>query len=221
MLFTYQYPHPAVAADACLFTVQEAKLKILLIRRADEPYKGDWALPGGFVNIDETLEQAVQRELEEETGASGFYFEQLEAFGAVDRDPRERVISVAYVALAPAEHIKLKADSDASEVAWFAIDSLPDLAFDHATMVSRAVQRVRAKLEDSRVAFEFLPKAFTVSDLQQVYEAIQGAAIDKRNFRKWLAAQDLIEPTGKKRSGSHRPAELFRLKAKKRRTKLK
>ena len=109
MPYTYPYPHPAVAVDACVFTIEESKLRILLIRRAGEPFKGHWALPGGFVNIDENLEQAVERELKEETGASGFHFEQLETFGEVDRDPRERVISVAYLALAAAAHVKLKA----------------------------------------------------------------------------------------------------------------
>ncbi|MDH4316625.1 MAG: NUDIX hydrolase, partial [Gammaproteobacteria bacterium] len=129
MPFTYQYPHPAVTVDACLFTILDEQLKILLIRRALEPFKGDWALPGGFIRMDENLEAAVQRELEEETGATGFYFEQLETFGQVDRDPRERVISVAYFALAPADHVVLKADTDASDAAWHPVDELPDLAF--------------------------------------------------------------------------------------------
>lgn len=218
MPYTYQYPHPAVTVDACLFTILDEQLKILLIRRALEPFKGDWALPGGFIRMDENLEAAVQRELEEETGASGFYFEQLETFGQVDRDPRERVISVAYFALAPADHVVLKADTDASDAAWHPVDELPDLAFDHASIINRAVKRIRAKAEYSTVAFEFLPTEFTISDVRQVYEIVQGVAIDKRNFQKWLSGRDLIEATGEKRTGSHRPAELFRLKPAKRRT---
>ena len=146
MSHTYKYPHPAVTVDACLFTIQDDQLKILLIRRALEPFKDDWALPGGFINMDENLETAVQRELEEETGASGFCFEQLGAFGQVDRDPRERVISVAYFALAPADQVTLKPGTDASEAAWFAINELPDLAFDHADIVAKAVKRVQSKV---------------------------------------------------------------------------
>jgi len=211
MSHTYQYPHPAVTVDACLFTIHDDQLKILLIRRALEPFLGDWALPGGFIHMDENLETAVKRELEEETGASGFYFEQLETFGQVDRDPRERVISVAYFALAPADHVTLKADTDASEAAWFAVDDLPDLAFDHAGIVSKAVKRVRSKVEYSSVAFEFLPPKFTISDVRQVYESVQGRPIDKRNFQKWLTGRDLIRPLGEKREGSHRPAELYEL----------
>jgi len=216
MPYTYQYPHPAVTVDACLFTMQEELLKVLLIRRALDPFKGDWALPGGFVQMDENLDQAVQRELEEETGASGFYFEQLETFGQVDRDPRERVISVAYFALAPADHVKLKADTDASDAAWFSIDDLPDLGFDHAGIIAKAVKRVRAKVEYSTVVFEFLPAKFTISDVRQVYEVVQGRPIDKRNFQKWMLGSDLLKALGEKRQGSHRPAELYSLKTSRR-----
>ncbi len=216
MAYTYPHPHPAVTVDACLFTIQDDRLKILLIRRALDPFEGDWALPGGFVHMDENLETAVKRELEEETGATGFYLEQLGTFGQVDRDPRERVISVAYFALAPADHVTLKADTDASEAAWFSVDKVPDLAFDHAGILAKAVLRVRSKLENSTMAFEFLPKKFTVSDVQQVYESVQGRPIDKRNFRKWLLGLNLIRATGEKRQGSHRPAELYELDKSKR-----
>ena len=212
MSYTYEYQHPAVTVDACLFTILQDQLKIILIRRGVEPFKGDWALPGGFIHMDENLEEAVKRELEEETGASGFYMEQLETFGQVNRDPRERVVSVAYFALAPAEHVNLKAGTDASEVAWYPVDNLPDLAFDHAGIVSKAVNRVRSKVEYSTVAFEFLPPKFTISDVRHVYECVQGRPIDKRNFHKWLLSRDLIQPLGEKREGSHRPAELYELK---------
>lgn len=218
MKYTYDYPHPAVTVDACLFTIQDDRLKILLIKRGSDPFKGDWALPGGFIHMDENLETAVKRELEEETGATGFYLEQLETFGQVERDPRERVISVAYFALAPADHITLKADTDASDAAWYAMDELPDLAFDHAGIVSRALARIRAKLEYSTVAFEFLPPKFAISDVRQVYESVQGRPIDKRNFRKWLMSRDLIRALGEQRQGSHRPAELYELNDAKRHT---
>jgi 8-oxo-dGTP diphosphatase len=211
MSHTYKYPHPAVTVDACLLTVQDDQLKILLIRRALEPFKDDWALPGGFINMDENLETAVQRELREETGVSGFYFEQLGTFGQVDRDPRERVISVAYLAFAPADHVTPKSDSDASEAAWFSINELPELAFDHAGIVDKAVKRVQSKVEYSSAAFEFLPAKFTISDVRQVYESVRGRPIDKRNFQKWLLGLDLIRPLGEKRAGPHRPAELYEL----------
>ena len=216
MAYTYEYPHPAVTVDACLFTIQDDLLKILLIKRGEAPYLGDWALPGGFVRMDESLETAVQRELGEETGAAGFYFEQLGTFGQVDRDPRERVISVAYFALAPADHVTLKADTDAVDAAWFSVTELPDLAFDHAGMVSKAVSRIRSKVEYSTMAFEFLASEFTIADVREVYECVHDRPIDKRNFQKWLLKWDWIQTTGEKRYGSHRPAELYRLNPAKR-----
>lgn len=146
MPFTYQFPHPAVTVDACLFTIVNEQLEILLVKRGQEPFMGDWALPGGFVEIDEGLEAAVARELEEETGATGLHFEQLGAFGRVDRDPRERVISVAYLALARAGDVTLRAATDASEVAWFSVEDLPELAFDHADIVARAAERMHARI---------------------------------------------------------------------------
>ena len=211
MAHTYQYPHPAVTVDACLFTILDDQLKILLIKRGLDPYKGDWAIPGGFVHMDESLDQAVQRELQEETGATGFNFEQFGTFGQVDRDPRERVITVAYFALAPAEHVTLKADTDADEAAWFPISALPDLAFDHAGIIDKAVKRVRAEITDSTTAFDFLPGKFTISDVRQVFECVQGHPIDKRNFQKQLLAGELIRQVGEKRQGPHRPAELYEL----------
>ncbi len=209
MSHTYKYPHPAVTVDTCLFTIQEDRLKILLIQRAEELFQGDWALPGGFVHMDENLETAAKRELEEETGASGFYLEQFGTYGQVDRDPRERVITIAFFALAPADHVTLKADTDARDAAWFDLDELPDLAFDHAGIVNKALRQVRAKVEDSTAAFEFLPAKFTISDVRQVHEIVKGRPLDKRNFQKWLTGSDLIRPLGEKREGPHRPAELY------------
>jgi len=217
MPYTYNYPHPAVTVDACLFTIQDDRLKIVLIRRAAEPYKDVWALPGGFIHLDENLETAVKRELEEATGITGFYLEQLGTFGQVDRDPRERVISVAYFALAPAGHVTLKADTDAIDAAWFDVNELPDLAFDHASIINKAIKRIQTKIETSNVAFEFLPPKFTISDVRQVHESVHGRPIDKRNFQKWLTGSNLIRPLGEKRGGSHRPAELYELKPSQRR----
>lgn len=209
----YPYPHPAVTTDVVLFTIRDRRLQLLLIRRGGEPFKGHWALPGGFLAIDEDLEQGALRELEEETGVSGVYLEQLRTYGRPGRDPRERVISVAYYALAPSEKLQLQAASDADEAAWFPIGDLPALAFDHDEIIHAARERLVAKLDYSTIAFQFMPQRFTLSELQDVYEILLDSELDKRNFRKWALALEQIEETGEqRRRGSHRPARLYRLK---------
>jgi 8-oxo-dGTP diphosphatase len=209
----YAYPHPAVTTDVVVFTLLEGRLQILLIRRGGEPFRGHWALPGGFLDIDEDLEHCAARELEEETGVSGVYLEQLYTFGRPGRDPRERVISVAYYALVPAERLSLRAASDAAEAAWFPIADLPPLAFDHDEVIRAAHSRLVAKLDYSTVAFQLLPDTFTLRELQDVYETLLDAEVDKRNFRKWALALEQIEETGAlRRRGSHRPARVYRLK---------
>jgi len=211
--YCYEYPHPAVTTDVVLFTIREHRLQILLIRRGGEPFKGHWALPGGFLGIDEDLEEGALRELEEETGVSGVYLEQLRTYGKPERDPRERVISVAYYALAPSERFQLQAASDAAEASWFAIGELPTLAFDHDEIIRTAHERLVAKLDYSTIAFQFMPESFTLSELQQVYEILLDAEVDKRNFRKWaLALEQIVETGAHRRRGSHRPARLYRLK---------
>lgn len=216
MAYTYEYPHLAVTSDVAVFTLQEGALRVLLVRRGNEPFKGTWALPGGFVRPDEDLETCARRELEEETGVSGFYLEQLYTFGGVDRDPRERVITVAYYALIPSDKVVLKASSDADAVAWFPANRLPELAFDHKQILAAARQRLAAKLDYSTIAFQFLPATFTLSELQGVYETIRGEPLDKRNFRKAILALGKLEATGKfRREGAHRPAMLYRLKTRK------
>lgn len=213
MAYTYEYPHPAVTTDIVIFTIRDRQLKLLLIKRAGAPFKGKWALPGGFVNPDEDLEESAMRELEEETGLSGVYLEQLYTFGKPKRDPRERVITVAYYALIPSDRLQLRAATDAEAVGWFAMDDLPPLAFDHKEIVALAHQRLAAKLDYSTIAFQFMPGEFTLSELQGVYEIIRGEPLDKRNFRKWVLALEQIEETGKeKREGAHRPAMLYRVK---------
>lgn len=213
MAYTYEYPHPAVTTDIVIFTIRDRQLKLLLIKRAGAPFKGKWALPGGFVNPDEDLEESAMRELEEETGLSGVYLEQLYTFGKPKRDPRERVITVAYYALIPSDRLQLRAATDAEAVGWFAMDDLPLLAFDHKEIVALAHQRLAAKLDYSTIAFQFMPDEFTLSELQGVYEIIRGEPLDKRNFRKWVLALEQIEETGKeKREGPHRPAMLYRVK---------
>jgi len=210
MPYTYQYPHPAVTTDIVIFTIRGQQLELLLIRRADEPFKGCWALPGGFIEIDEDLEHCALRELEEETGVTGVYLEQLYTFGAPGRDPRERVISVAWYALVPPDRMNIRAASDAREVAWFEVRQLPLLAFDHQDIVALAHQRLSAKLNYSTIALQFMPEKFTLSELQQVYESILGTGLDKRNFRKRVTALGCVKETGEyRRNGNHRPARLF------------
>jgi len=211
--YCYAYPHPAVTTDVVLFTIDDRRLQLLLIRRGSEPFEGQWALPGGFLEIDEDLKDGALRELREETGVSGIYLEQLRTFGRPGRDPRERVISVAYYALAPCQRLTVRAASDAAEASWFPAADLPALAFDHAEIIRAAHERLVAKLDYSTIAFQFMPERFTLSELQQVYEILLDAELDKRNFRKWARALEQIEETDEqRRRGSHRPARLYRLK---------
>ena len=159
--YCYDYPHPAVTTDIALFTIRDERLAVLLVRRGADPFKDCWALPGGFVEPNECLEDGALRELAEETGVTGVYLEQLYTFGKPDRDPRERIISVAYYALAPSELLTPVAGSDAAAVAWFELDALPSLAFDHHDVIAMAQQRLRAKLDYSTVAFGFMQPEFT------------------------------------------------------------
>jgi 8-oxo-dGTP diphosphatase len=216
--FSYPYPHPAVTTDVVVFTIREGRLSILLVKRANPPYQGEWALPGGFLDIDEDLDACAARELEEETGISGVYLEQLYTFGATHRDPRERVISVTYYALVPQDALAVpRAASDASDVGWHAFEDLPELAFDHAQIIEMAHGRLVAKLDYSTIAFQFMPETFTLSELQCVYQALLNQPLDKRNFRKRILSLGLIEDTGNlSRNGKHRPARKYRARHPKR-----
>jgi 8-oxo-dGTP diphosphatase len=211
MPFEYEFPRPAVAVDCVVFGLDPEGLKLLLIERALEPFKGSWALPGGFVRVDETLDRAAERELVEEAGVSISYLEQLYTFGALQRDPRERVVSVAYFALVnPASHMP-RANTDASRAAWFTEGSLPPLAFDHAHIVSVALERLRTKVRYRPIGFGLLPDAFTLTNLQTVYEKILGRKLDKRNFRKKILSYGFVEPTNEREKNvAHRAAQLFR-----------
>jgi 8-oxo-dGTP diphosphatase len=213
MAYCYEHPHPAVTTDIVIFSIRKDKLELLLVKRAREPFAGRWALPGGFVGIDEDLEACALRELEEETGVTGVYLEQLHTWGSPRRDPRERVVSVAYYALIPSDRLNVRAASDAKAVDWFVLDNLPPMAFDHAEIVAMAHKRLVAKLDYSTIAFQFMPETFTLSELQTVYEIILGEELDKRNFRKRVLTLDRIEKTGQlRRNGKHRPATLYRPK---------
>jgi 8-oxo-dGTP diphosphatase len=218
MSYTYEHPRPSVTVDLVIFTIAENDLKVLLIRRAQEPFKGRWALPGGFVEIDESLEKAAARELNEEAGVTDVYLEQLYTFGDPKRDPRGRVISVAYFALVDAGRQRIHPASDAAEAEWHSVFDPKlgaKLAFDHKKILEYAVWRLRNKIEWTTVGYELLPKKFTLSELQRVYEIILQRPVDKRNFRKKILAQGQICELNETRSdGAHRPAKLYSFRKK-------
>lgn len=207
-----QYPRPSVTVDVVIFSLIDDTLKVLLIRRRNWPYQGIWAIPGGFVRMNESLEGAAARELAEETGVEDVFMEQLYTFGDPERDPRTRVITVAYFAIVPADAVEHhEAGTDAEETAWHAMDKLPELAFDHRGILDYALTRLRYKLEYTTVGFELLPNVFTLSELQHAYELILDEELDKRNFRRKILSADILEDTGKKkREGEGRPAQLYR-----------
>ncbi|HZD11876.1 MAG TPA: NUDIX domain-containing protein [Candidatus Binatia bacterium] len=209
-----QYPHPSVTVDVVIFSLIDEQLKVLLVKRKQWPFQGVWAIPGGFVRMDESLEDAAARELGEETGVNDVFMEQLYTFGDPDRDPRTRVITVAYFAVVPSDAIEHhQAGSDAEATAWYAMDNLPELAFDHRQILDYALTRLRYKLEYTMVGFELLPDVFTLSELQHAYELILGEELDKRNFRRKILSSEILEETGrKKREGEGRPAQLYRYK---------
>jgi 8-oxo-dGTP diphosphatase len=204
------FERPSVTVDVVIFTLREDDLQVLLVRRGEPPFKGRWAIPGGFANSDESLEQAAARELDEETGLSGLYLEQLYTFGQPGRDPRGWVISVAYFALVPARDVQLQAGDDAAEVAWHSAYDLPDLAFDHPEMLDYALTRLQYKLEYSTVGFQLLPEVFTLTELQRAYETVLGEKLDKRNFRRKILGANILVETGGERTGEGRPAKLYR-----------
>lgn len=203
-----KFERPSVTVDIVVLTVRESDLKVLLVKRKSWPFEGYWALPGGFVRMDESLEQAAKRELLEETGVKDVYMEQLYTFGYPKRDPRTRVITVTYFALIGSGDISLRATADASEAAWFSMKSLPELAFDHDKILAYALQRLRWKLEYTNVAYSLLPDKFTLSDLQKAYEIILDRKLDKRNFRKKILSLNILKDVGIKKDVSHRPARL-------------
>lgn len=203
-----------LTVDVVIFTLRAGVLQVLLIERGGEPYKGMWAIPGGFVHRDETLEIAARRELNEETGVSDVYLEQLYSFGDPGRDPRGRVITVAYYALVQHERLDPRAGSDAAQASWYSMDALPPLAFDHRRILDYALERLRGKLDYTTVGFQFLPEKFTLTDIQSVYEAILGIPLDKRNFRRRIDALGVVVPLKEwRRSTSRRPAQLFKFSA--------
>lgn len=211
MDFTYKHPHPAVTVDGVVFGFDDADLKLLLVRRKIHPFKGEWALPGGFVRINESLEEAARRELAGETSIGDLFLEQLFTFGAPKRDPRERVISVAYYALVKLTEYSVKAASDAEAVAWFPVAELPKLAFDHEDIVDIGLKRLKAKVRYEPIGFELLPEKFTLGELQRLYETVLERALDKRNFRKRILGMEFLEPLDEyQQDVAHRAAQYYR-----------
>lgn len=209
--YSYQYPRPAVTVDCVVFGVDDEGLKLLLIQRDAPPFEGSWALPGGFVGMDESLDEAALRELQEETGVGRVFLEQLYTFGAVDRDPRGRVISVAYYALVRLSDHRIHAATDARDAAWFPVWDPPELAFDHDAILQVAVARLRAKVRYQPIGFELLPRKFTLSQLQHLYEIILERDLDRRNFRKKILGMDILEPLDEvEQDVAHRAARLYR-----------
>ncbi len=204
------FEHPSVTADIALLTLREHSLQVLLIRRKEEPFAGQWALPGGFVRPGETLDGAARRELAEETGVSAVLLEQLRAFGDPGRDPRTWVITIAFTALVASDALTLRAGTDAADAAWFPAATLPPLAFDHAAILTHALAALRARLDtDLSVAAALLPRRFTLTEMQTVYESLSARTLDKRNFRKWVLGTGALTPTAEEKRGAHRPALLY------------
>ncbi|HBL45122.1 NUDIX domain-containing protein [Gimesia sp.] len=211
MKFSYEYPRAALTVDCVVFGLDEQDLQVLLIQRDLEPFQGDWALPGGFVRLEESLEEAARRELQEETGIENVFLEQLYTIGDVDRDPRERVVTVAYYALVNLSDHRVQAATDARNAAWFAVDDVPGLAFDHPKILEMAHERLRGKVRYQPIGFELLPPKFTLRQIQHLYEVILDRPLDKRNFRKKILSMGiLIELDEVETDVAHRAARLYK-----------
>ena len=204
-----------LSVDAVVFGYEEGHISVLLIKRKYAPFKGEWAIPGGFVKNEESLEDAVERELFEETGVKISYLEQLYTFGSPDRDPRTRVVSIAYFGLVRPNTFKIYASTDAEEVKWFNINELPKLSFDHKEILKVAIERLQGKITYEPIGFELLDKKFPFSDLEKLYTTLLGREIDRRNFRKKIVSLNVLDELSEKVSkGSGRPAKLFQFNQK-------
>ena len=189
--YQYKYEHPAVTTDCVIFTYEDWKLKVLLVKRGGEPYKGEWALPGGFLRNDETAKEGALRELREETGLEASAVGELGVFSDPSRDPRERVITIAFYALVKSSEVE--GGDDADEAAWFSIDELPQLAFDHSDIINAALERLRRDIHFEPIGFDLLDDEFTIPDLQRLYEIILGVKFDRRNFQRKILSSGILE----------------------------
>lgn len=209
--YSYKHPRPAVTTDCVIFGLDDTDLKVLLIQRGIEPFKGRWAFPGGFVNMDEDTETGAKRELYEETGLVNVFIEQLYTFSDVDRDPRGRVISVAYFALVSLKDNNPTAGDDAKNAKWFSIHEVPTLAFDHEKILRMALYRLKGKIRYQPIGFELLPDKFTMTELQHVYEVILETSLDRRNFRKKILKMGLLIELDEKQQGvAHKAATFYK-----------
>ncbi|WP_302954392.1 NUDIX hydrolase [Prevotella sp.] len=189
-VYTYKHPHPSVTVDCVIFGFNGLSLQVLLIERGSEPFKGCWAFPGGFLKIDESAADGAKRELEEETGLTGAYMEQFQTYSEPDRDPRERVITIAHYALV--RTIDVRPGDDASKACWFSLDDVPPLAFDHARILKDAITRLRERVHFRPVAFGLLPKEFTMKELRTLYEAVFGVKFNQRSFERKMLHTGLL-----------------------------
>lgn len=222
MAHEYEFPRPALTVDCVVFGLDEGGLQVLLIERDVKPFEGMWALPGGFVQMDESIDAAARRELGEETGLRNVYLEQLYTFGEPDRDPRGRVVSVAYYALVNLCDHNVQGATDARSAAWFAVDELPSLAFDHEMIIETAHERLRGKVRYQPIGFELLPAKFPLRSLQSLYETILSRQLDKRNFRKKILSMDILTELNEiEQDVSHRAARLYRFDEKAYRKRVK
>ncbi|OQY26702.1 MAG: NUDIX hydrolase [Candidatus Cloacimonetes bacterium 4572_55] len=215
MAFTYEYPRPALTVDCVIFGFKEEGLKLLLIQRSEYPFRGEWALPGGFVEMEESLDQAARRELEEETGVKNVYIEQLHTFGGMDRDPRGRTVTVAYYSLVNLDDYPPRAGSDAQRAKWFPIHEVPKLAFDHQDILACAIKRLQRQVRYEPVGFELLPEKFTLNQLQRLYETVLNREFDRRNFWRKFKRMGVLVQTEERKKGKFRPAVLYRFDEKK------
>ena len=217
MSHTYTHPRPSVTTDTLVFSIRDRRLHVLLIERDKDPFVGRWAIPGGFLRLNEDLADCAARELAEETQVSGLPLVQFRTYGTPGRDPRGPTVTVVFLALVASDHIMPTGGSDARRAAWFPVDDHPPLAFDHDMILTEGRARLaedvtRSVAETGRVAFDFLPAEFSLSQAQTVFEILRGEDLDKRNFRKWIAATWAIADTGRMTNGTgHRPAALYRL----------
>ena len=195
-MYQYKYPHPAMTADCVVFGFDGKQLHVLLIERGLEPYMGSWALPGGFMKIDETVEQCALRELKEETGVEDIYLEQFHVFSAVGRDPRERVVTVAFLALVRKSDFRLIAGDDAAGASWFELGKLPPLAFDHHDIIDMARKRLPELMRTKPIGFKLLDEKFSMNELQRLYEAVNGTTYDRRNFARKMSSTGLLRDEG-------------------------
>lgn len=205
-----KYKYAVIATDVVILTIKNSQLQVLLIKMKKAPYAGIWAAPGGLIKSNESVDNAAHRILMEKTDVKDVYLEQLYTFGEVNRDPFGRVVSVAYFALIPSEKIILKTTKEYGDVGWFPINRLPKLAYDHAKIINVAQLRLKAKLGYSNIVYGLLPKQFSLSELQKIYEIILERKFDKRNFRKKVFSLNLVKTTGEQRQGeANRPASMY------------